>query len=87
MPPFDAAPDSPSPITSVVRSLIPSGCGARGGGCGGWGAPLPPGGWQQLLTLQGGWYGVRFGYGEMKGRAAYLITPKDNYSREQESKE
>lgn len=25
--------------------------------------------------------------GEMKGRAAYLITPKDNYSKEQELKE
>lgn len=36
---------------------------------------------------QGGWYHVQFSYGKIKGRTAYLITPKDNYSKEQKLRE
>lgn len=36
---------------------------------------------------QGGCYHMLFNYGKIKGMTAYLITPKDNYSKKQKLRE
>lgn len=42
---------------------------------------------KERTSPRGGWYHTQFGYGKIKGRAAYLVTPKDNYSKEQKLRE
>lgn len=43
--------------------------------------------WVTASSPQGGCYHMLFSYGKIKGTAAYLITPKDNYSKEQKLRE